>query len=83
MLELGNLSKSLHTEIKELLKDLNFDTKTWLVGKHFSEEQTGKFTYFETTQKLANFLSQNPLTGKQILIKGSRGIQLESLVKIL
>ncbi len=83
MLELGGVSKSSHKLIKELLQEQKLDTKTWLVGKHFSYDKCGNFTYFDTTQEVTDYLKQNPITESQILIKGSRGIKLESLVNTL
>ncbi len=83
MLELGHLSESSHLEIKELLVKLNLDAQTFLVGQHFSKEKSGNFIYFENTEKIATFLQENTLQDKHILIKGSRGIRLENLVKVL
>lgn len=83
MLELGHLSKSAHQEIKSLLQEQKLDTNTWLVGKHFSEEKTGNFTYFSSAQEVKKQLQKTPLKNVQILLKGSRGIKLESLVEML
>lgn len=83
MLELGHLSSPSHEEIKTLLQEKELEAKTWLVGSHFSENKSGQFRYFENANQVSKQLSQTPLKGKQILIKGSRGIRLESLVKML
>ncbi len=83
MLELGHLSEKYHQRIKDLLQELHLEEKTWLVGQNFSKNKVGRFSYFETTENVMEYLQQNPLEKKQILIKGSRGIKLENLVKML
>lgn len=83
MLELGALTQSAHQEIKDLLKELKLEDVTWLVGNHFSQDCNGIFNYFKNTEEVAKKLAETPLQEKQILIKGSRGIKLESLVKML
>lgn len=83
MLELGHLSNSAHQDIKELITEAGLEKQTWLVGQHFSRKTEGNFTYFKNAQEVTNCLAKTPLHNKQILIKGSRGIKLESLVKML
>lgn len=83
MLELGHLSETAHQEIKTLLKKLNLAEKTWLVGKNFNTKKTAPFTYFSTTAKAKEELQKAAIVDKQILIKGSRGIQLENLIEML
>jgi UDP-N-acetylmuramoyl-tripeptide--D-alanyl-D-alanine ligase len=54
------------------------------IGKSFETAVKGTgFTYFETVEQLISYLKDNPLTGKYILIKGSRANKLENLLQVL
>jgi UDP-N-acetylmuramoyl-tripeptide--D-alanyl-D-alanine ligase len=43
----------------------------------------GTFQHFNTKTEAAEWLRQNPVQGRQVLIKGSRGMALETLVELL
>lgn len=77
MLELGNYSKEEHTKILLLLKN-HPQLKVFLVGKIFSGiAPEYDFESFQNVNQLCEFLNRNKITSGSILIKGSRGIQLE------
>ena len=80
MLELGEYSKPEHKAILELLKNYP-GTTIYVVGKNFNEI-AGKYNCrpFLNVELLCTFLQQNPITTGDILIKGSRGIQLEKVL---
>ncbi|MRM96897.1 UDP-N-acetylmuramoyl-tripeptide--D-alanyl-D-alanine ligase [Riemerella anatipestifer] len=78
MLELGDASKEEHKTILQKAQSLNFD-KIITVGKHFSSVNT-QGTAFLNTQQLSEYLKNQPLTTKNILLKGSRGIALEKIL---
>lgn len=81
MKELGEESDKLHIDIVEQLKDANFD-KVYLCGTQFSKN--GKpFATFPTTDSLLEEFKKHPISGYQILIKGSRGMALERIVDLL
>ena len=83
MLELGNISDQAHREIIQLLEKLNFD-KVFLVGKNFKKNNFNpNFLTFENTDELNKYLEINKLEGFFILLKGSRGIHLEDVLKNL
>lgn len=78
MLELGTDSITEHQKIIEYCKenDLKFIT----VGKIFNEiNENG----FENIMELETYLSENSISNKSILLKGSRGISLEKIIPIL
>jgi len=83
MLELGEYSKNEHLTIINLLAD--FKTKeVFLVGPIFTE--TGKkfnLKTFQNVSELNFYLGKNPIKNGNILIKGSRGIELEKVLKYL
>ncbi|TDL99134.1 MAG: UDP-N-acetylmuramoyl-tripeptide--D-alanyl-D-alanine ligase [Flavobacteriaceae bacterium] len=83
MFELGESSQEEHQTIFEQAKKLGFD-QILLVGEHFSslkDQKGGEF--FAKKEDLVQFLKQNPINSKNILIKGSRGMALETLMESL
>jgi UDP-N-acetylmuramoyl-tripeptide--D-alanyl-D-alanine ligase len=80
MLELGDYSKQEHTTILELVKSYPV-TRVFTVGKNFFEI-AGSFNCqpFLNVELLREFLQKTPITEGDVLIKGSRGIQLEKIL---
>ena len=83
MLELGEKSEEEHTKLVSLLKSFNIEMAL-LVGNSFSKV-SGKsgFLVFPDVNKLAEYLKREPIKGKTILVKGSRGIGLEKIYNLL
>ena len=81
MFELGVESKKEHQAIGDYCLKQEFE-KVILVGSHFAAT-THSHAHFKTTEDLVNFLKTNKPKGKTILIKGSRGMQLEKVVAYL
>ncbi len=81
MFELGMSAAEEHQKVVDLLLSNGF-RYVFLVGEHFAKT-THPFTHFDTTQKAVEFFSLNPLKGKTILLKGSRGMHLETLIELL
>ena len=81
MLELGEQSGEEHQKIVDLVDSLNLDN-VFLVGKEFEKTSAGtKTKKFGNTELLSGYLNQNKLLQNSlILIKGSRGIQLEKIL---
>lgn len=81
MLELGNNSLKEHQQIiRELLKG-SFQ-EVFLVGHEFAQTKS-EFLYFEDTNQLGDWIQNSPIENSTILLKGSRGIRLESLQELL
>ncbi len=80
MREMGEYSAEEHGRMVELLTDLGL--AAILVGKEF-EPWKMAIPYFETVDGLISWIENNPLERKIILIKGSRGIQLERVIPYL
>ena len=81
MLELGEQSLMEHQEIVELIEKLNF-TNVFLIGKNFGEAKN-TFKCFENVDELEKHLLTNKITENYVLIKGSRGMKLEKIIKLL
>ncbi len=80
MLELGTYSREEHVNILELLKKYS-SVNVFLVGPIFSEFAAQyNFSSFENVGQLCAFLEKNTIKNGNILIKGSRGIQLEKVL---
>jgi UDP-N-acetylmuramoyl-tripeptide--D-alanyl-D-alanine ligase len=83
MFELGDDSLKEHENIIRQIREAGFKN-VLLIGRDFKQlEQTGHFLYFESTEQAALYLRDNPIENAYILLKGSRGMQLETLLKYL
>lgn len=80
MLELGSYAAKEHQRIAQLA--LEVVDKVFFVGQNFKQSCRGGL-WFANHQELSEYLKANPLNGKTILIKGSRGIKLDEIVKQL
>ena len=78
MLELGSASEVEHQAIVDYLE--NTSLKAILVGTCYQKTNSG-FTTFKDTLELIPFLKQSGLENSLVLLKGSRGIKLEMLLK--
>lgn len=85
MFELGESSKQEHEKIIELVKFLEFKN-AFFVGKNFSQilsNSNENFGFFTSTDELHEYLLKKKLVGYTILLKASRGIQLEKIISLL
>ena len=82
MLELGNYSKEEHQKIINELPS-GIKEKTFLVGPEFLKASSGtEIRSYINVNELSEFLKMNPIKNGNILIKGSRGIQLEKVLDL-
>lgn len=82
MRELGEYSAAEHSSILELVSSLSI-LEVYLVGAEFAAVSEGRYHSFADTDALAMFLSANTISGRSILVKGSRGIGLEKIFDLL
>ena len=84
MFELGVHSKSEHQAVIDEVNSLNFSS-AYYVGSHFFElaSDSSKANFFKTTESFRNQLQSLVFKDALILIKGSRGMALESLLDSL
>jgi UDP-N-acetylmuramoyl-tripeptide--D-alanyl-D-alanine ligase len=81
MLELGEQSAEEHQKIVELLVSFGF-VNVFLVGKNFSATKNN-FRCFDNVEELENYFLNNTITDSYVLIKGSRGTKLETIIRTL
>ena len=84
MFELGVTSAKEHLEVISqavLIEGCMF----YFVGSHFFEQKTDhpKLLFFETFNELQLYLKQSTILNTSILIKGSRGMALERVLKVI
>ncbi len=87
MLELGDDSLALHNEVIDKALDMELDL-ICLVGPEFEKCQSrypssDVLRYFANSDDLASWLSENPISGATVLIKGSRGSRMEKVIEAL
>lgn len=84
MFELGTESSAEHQTLGRLVHALPFGT-VLLIGSDMREAAAAHSAahYFATKPEAVAWLQANPLHNRQILIKGSRGMGLETLLELL
>lgn len=83
MFELGPESAEQHEIIAEQAANSGLN-EIILIGKYFFVlKDKVKATFFETPAEAAIYLQENPVKNNLILLKGSRGMKLESLLQYL
>lgn len=83
MLELGDTSPEEHQKIADRLAAMNLSI-VLLAGKMFSKCRVpSNFLLFEESSSLADYLELKRLQGYLFLIKGSRGMKLETVLSRL
>ncbi len=83
MLELGKVAKEEHQRVVDFLKDKPLE-HIFLVGPHYSACQLPEsFHPFSDANELVAHLNRTKLSGRLLLIKGSRGMKLEMVLPAL
>jgi len=83
MFELGSHSADEHLKIIQRTDQSGFE-KVLFAGQQFYQFAPDfQHLFFENLNNLKDYLVQNQLKGSNVLIKGSRGMQLEQLVGYL
>ena len=84
MLELGETANQEHQALVEVVKRMKLD-RVILIGKEFSacHVDENNFFIFTNTEEAADWFKANKIKDSTILVKGSRGIQLEKLERFL
>jgi UDP-N-acetylmuramoyl-tripeptide--D-alanyl-D-alanine ligase len=83
MRELGAESQYEHHEILKLINLLKFDDVIIVGNEFFKFNKDFNFKFFSKVEEAFVFIQQNPISDSTILLKGSRGIKLETLNDLL
>lgn len=81
MKELGPDTDMEHQKIADYISDHNFD-RVMFIGDNFSRVKT-KYPRFKNLDDLKEYLEKDPVEDSYILLKGSRGVQLEKCIDML
>lgn len=81
MKELGPDTDMEHQKVADYVSHHGYE-KVLFVGDNFSRTKT-KYPRFKDLDSLKEYLAQNPIKDSYILLKGSRGIQLERCIEVL
>lgn len=81
MFEMGDESMKEHSDMIELVHAQNLQNVIF-VGKDFYANKKYNYTYFQSTEEAKEFLKNNKPENTSILVKGSRGMKLESLTEV-
>ena len=81
MRELGDYSHLEHQNRVNMLAERKAEN-VFLVGEEYLRT-TSPYPVFENVEQLHKYLEDNPLKGKEILLKGSRSTRMEKLLDIL
>ena len=89
MLELGGDSLAEHVAVVRSVVSRGF-AATYFVGKEFiaafeqfAQPELEGLSFFATSDELAQHLTEKPLDGATVLIKGSRGTRMEKVIPVL
>jgi UDP-N-acetylmuramoyl-tripeptide--D-alanyl-D-alanine ligase len=82
MLELGTTSESEHKAIVELTQKLGL-ANVYFCGSEFYKHNSSNGKFFPTKQDFIKHIDSAPIGNSLILLKGSRGIALETLLENL
>lgn len=84
MFELGNVSDVEHRTVVELVLNLGL-SKAVFCGEEFYKQKNDElgFVFLKSLEQIKSWLEENPIHDSFILLKGSRGMKLETLVDSL
>ena len=87
MAELGHESLNAHQALVNLAAALKMEL--WTVGQWYgqtqdpAEDSSWQHAHFSSVESLQKALTDDPITHRQILVKGSRGMAMEQLMPFL
>jgi len=85
MFELGDMAEEAHKEVGEMCQELGIDFSL-LLGENAKNMAEGigdsnKYKICHNHLEIAEYLEKNLIPGDTVLIKGSRGMKMEEVLK--
>jgi UDP-N-acetylmuramoyl-tripeptide--D-alanyl-D-alanine ligase len=82
MFELGEESRIEHQNIITLVKELNYKAACFVGNNFFLEKNSyPEYSFFQSTDEAKEWFEKQDKSESQILIKGSRGMAMEQIIK--
>lgn len=81
MRELGDYTHTAHQNVVNMLAERKANC-VYLVGAEY-RDTTSPYPVFDTVEELKDYLTNHPLHGRHILLKGSRSTRMEQLIEVL
>lgn len=82
MRELGDNSQTEHQNIVDYIASKHI-SNVFLIGHGFEETSNNGFKSYNNIDEFSKYLEENPIQDSYILLKGSRGVQLEKCLELL
>jgi UDP-N-acetylmuramoyl-tripeptide--D-alanyl-D-alanine ligase len=83
MFEVGETTGQEHLNVLQKAISYNF-AQVILIGNEFKKQAiNADALFFKTTPQAFEYLKQNPINDSLVLVKGSRGMKLETLMELL
>jgi len=83
MFELGKASPEEHLNMIGKIKESGFERVIFVGPEFYRFRDKNKFIFIHSTKAAAQYLRDHPIENADILVKGSRGMQLEKLLTFL
>ena len=83
MFELGKEASTEHEMIIQKVLSYHFDYVIFIGDEFLKLNELSEAQFFKTTDEAVIFLQKNPISNALVLLKGSRSMQLESLMSLL
>jgi UDP-N-acetylmuramoyl-tripeptide--D-alanyl-D-alanine ligase len=82
MFEMGSYAAQEHANMIAICQKLSLD-EAWLIGEEFARQEAPGMKQFRSTEEAIAQIKSHPFEGKNIFMKGSRGMKLETLLEVI
>ena len=83
MFELGKYAEEEHQNMIALCNELKLENVIFVGEEFMKQNKNSAYTFLKTNEATIEFVKKMNLTGKNIFMKGSRGMKLESIAEVI
>jgi len=83
MFELGKYAEEEHQNMINLCKDLKLENVIFVGEEFMKQNKSSAYTFLKTNEDAIEYIKQLNLIDKNIFMKGSRGMKLESIAEVI